>query len=472
MNNNTRVMMGRQQPIGGNPSNPAQAQAQSNYNPFSLLVGAAAKFSGGINAQNNNMASLYSYGPSRTNYAALIGLEDNIGEEQIKKQALIEGAHVANNIINLCMMRKQNNPMYLAWKSALARFRSVERNGPKESTLENFVNDVENNQALHNFILSQVGIQFGSYLAWQLMSGNDQVRSQQAIQDILYHASIDILTLQFIDYLSNSPQEFYKMSALAKKAFAEREEPTYQQVVARCMFSDTECRYSKGKMGNIAEGTISHNPLLDVAEPSNMGMGGSIFDVNNIHQQNNIGSNDFAAWVSQKAAQNRQHDIYNGCPPQRNNLNTMVYDNYDKPKLKIEDITFENRMQFNLSEFGAPLGQTGYWILHRYHLDYITKAFRKQDGSSYSMRDTNVLGKLAIWTFDWEQGTFDYRFINYSLSDPMEMNDLISDPSKLLPLMYEEDGVQKTTWDPKVMETSEFIREGYILPMEEMKELK
>lgn len=471
-NNNGRVMVGRQPQMnpGMVPGNPQQPQ--QNYNPFGILAGAAAKFAGGISAQNNNMSSLYSYGPSRTNYAALIGLEDNVGEEQIKKQALQEGGHVANGVINICMTRRQNSPMYLAWRSALERFKSVERNGPKDPTLEQFVNDIENNQALHNFILAHVGIQFGSYLAWQLMSGNDQVRSQQAMQEIVYHASIDIITLQFIDYLSGNPQAFYKMTALAKKAIAEREEPTFQQVMARCLFAEMECPYGKGKMGNIAENTIQHNPLLEVAEPMNMGMGGSIFDMNTSHQQTNIGANDFANWMANRAMQNKQNNLYGEVAPQQNHMDVPSYDNFDKPKLNIEDFTFENRMQFNLSEFGAALGATGYWILHRYHLDFITKAFRKQDGSSYSMRDTNVLGKLAVWKFDWEQGTFDYRFINYSLSDPMEMNNLISDPSKLLPLMYEEDGVQKTTWDPKVMETSEFIREGYIVPMEEMQELK
>lgn len=472
--NNGRVLVGnRTQPmVQPGMQQPGQPQQNSNYNPFALLAGAAAKFAGGVNTQNNSMASLYSYGPNRTNYAALIGLEDNIGEEQIKKQALGEGGHVANHVINICMMRKQGNVMYVAWKTALERFKSVERNGPKDPMLEQFVNDVENNQALHNFILAQVGIQFGSYMAWRLMSGDEQMRSQQAMQEALYHSSIDILTLQFIDYLSNNPQVFYSMSMLAKKAFSEREEPTFSQVMARCLFADMECPYSKGKMGSISENTITHNPLLEVAEPNNMGMGGSIFDVNQFQQPSTAGSNDFANWVANKARTNQQNNIYGEVPVQQNHMDVPSYDNFDKPKLNIEDFTFQNRMQFNLNEFGTPLGSTGYWLLHRYHLSFITKAFSKQDGSSYSMRDTNVLGKLAVWCFNWEQGTFDYRFINYSLSDPMEMNDLISDPSVLLPLMYEEDGVQKTTWDPKVMETSEFVREGYIVPMEEMKELK
>lgn len=38
--------------------------------------------------------------------------------------------------------------------------------------------------------------------------------------------------------------------------------------------------------------------------------------------------------------------------------------------------------------------------------------------------------------------------------------------------MYEEDGIQKTTFDPLALETDKFVRDGVVVPMEEMKELK
>lgn len=477
-NGGGRVFSGqRTQNQMGAQNNPQQQQQQQFQNPFAMLTGHAAKYANNINNQANSMASLYAYGPSRTNYAAAIGLDENMGEEVLKKQAMTEGGMVAQFVINLCLQGKSNSPMYTAWMQALERFKSVTRGGPKDVSLEQFANDVQSNQALRNFVLPQIGVQFGSYMAYRLMCGDESVKGNTPVlADILYKSSIDILTLQFIDHLEYNPQAYYKMSVAAKKAIAEREDATYQQVAGRYLFVEAECPYSKGKMSAVAENTIMHNPLLDVANPGDLGMGGSIFD--NAHgssvasNYNQPPNDDFGRWIAQQANRNQQQAIYGESSRNNNQSNVPSYDNFDKPELTLADLTFENRMSFNLHDFATKLGNSEYWIMHRIYVDYLTKVFRMDDGSSYSMRDTNVLGKLACYRFDWQAGTFNYRFLDYSLSSPMEMNDLISDPSVLLPLMYEDDGVQKTTWDPKVMETSEFIRDGYIVPMEEMKELK
>jgi hypothetical protein len=52
------------------------------------------------------------------------------------------------------------------------------------------------------------------------------------------------------------------------------------------------------------------------------------------------------------------------------------------------------------------------------------------------------------------------------------METLLSNPEKLLPYMYEEDGVQKTTFDLTVLETDRFVRDKVIVPLGEMKELE
>lgn len=451
---------------------PGQTQPQPNYNPFAMMAGAANKFAGSISAQNTSMASLYSYGPNRTNYAALIGLEDNIGEEQLKAQALVEGGHVANQIVNICIHRKMSNPMYIQWRNALERFKSPIRGGQHDPVMVAFVDDISNNQGLHNFIIVNAGIQFGSYLAWALMSGDESVRSNgKVLADIFYKSCIDITTLQFLDYLENNPQTFYKLSPQAKQALSQREEPTFDQVMSRYIFAGLECPYKKGKMSSIAENSTLHNPLLDVTEPANMGLGGNIFERDYGMGTDKISSNnEMLNWVINRANRAPTQQIQNRVNRDEDVM-LPAYDNYDKPKLCFDDITRENRLKYNLSDYISYIGNTGWCILHRYHLDKISKVLDLEDGSSFSMRDTNVLGKLGIYKFNWQGGTFKYGFINYSVRDVAEMSELISDPSKLLPFMYDDEGVQKTTFDPKYMETSEFIREGKITPMEKMVEL-
>lgn len=459
----------QQQAVPGQPQ-----QSQQQINPLAMLAQAASQFAGKLNSQNNSMASLYSYGPSHTNYAELIGIGSDVSDEQIKAQALSEGGHVSYQVVQICVNRRTSNFMYQQWRNALERFKSPMRGGQHDPVMEGFVNDIDSRQPLHNFIVAQAGIQMGAVMAWRLMSGDDTVRQPGPIlQDIFYKSCIDIITLQFLDHLSHHPQLFHRLSPLAKSELAKREDPTFQQVLERYVFAGLECPYSKGKLTSIIENGTLHNPLLDVTTPTDMGLGGSIFDINPIHNAGSQDVNDLSNWINQKAARTQHAQLLDGNyqPTQRNVMDVPTYDNFDRPKLNIEDINRENIHMYDLNEYIKEISDTGWYVLHRYHLDKISKALRLEDGSHFSMRDTNVLGKLAVYRFNWQQKTFAYRFINYSVLDAKEMQELLSNPSVLLPYMFEEDGVQKTTFDLKDMETSEFIRDGYVVPMEEMKTL-
>jgi hypothetical protein len=477
--NQAQVLRGRQTAGMNNGMNPQQPQQQQQgmqqqQNPLAMIAASVGRYATNLNTPNNSMASLYSYGPSGTNYAALIGLDGEVNDEQIKAQALTEGGMVAYQVVQICMHRRTNNFMYQQWRNALERFKSPLRGGKHDPVMEAFVNDIDSRQALHNFIVGQAGIQLGSVIAWQLMSGNEAIRQPGPImQDLFYKSCIDIITLQFLDHLSHHQEQFHRLSPLAKSELSKREDPIFQQVLERYVFSGLECPYSKGKLSSIVENTTLHNPLLDVQSVTDMGMAGNMFDINsNAISGNNQGMAEANAWLAQQVARNKQKALETGYTPVQHNLiDVPSYDNFDRPKLNIEDINAGNRHQYNLNDYASEVPGTGWYILHRYHLNSITKAFNLEDGSTFHMRDTNVLGKLAVYRFDWQHGTFAYRFIDYDGSEVRHMQELLSDPSLLLPYMYEDNGVQKTTFDPKDMETSAFVRDGYVVPMEEMKTL-
>jgi hypothetical protein len=475
LNNQTqqRVLQGNRT-LQGNTQGQSQQQAQQ-INPMQMLAQVAGRFAGSMNTPQNSMHSLYNYGAAGTNWASLIGMDADVTDEQQKAAALAEGGTVAYQTVQLCVHRRASSPMYVAWRNALERFKSPLKGGARDPIMEGFVNDIDSRQALHNFILAQAGIQLGAVIAINLMAGDTTIRQQPAIvQEVFYKCCIDIITLQFLDYLGNGKQLYYRLTPLAKKELAQREEPIYYQVLDRFTFSGLECPYSKGKLASIAEDSTLHNPLLEVSNPGDMGMSGNIFDVSQhvyVGQQQ-TDNNDFLAWINNKARavdHVRQTEGYT--PVQHNTMEIPSYDNFDQPKLNLEDINWENRLKYNLNDYAVEVPGTGWYILHRYHLSLMQKALRLEDGTPFSMRDTNVLGKLAVYRFDWQRGIFGYRFINYEVADANEMSKLLSNPSELLPFMYEEDGVQKTTFDLKDMETKEFIRDGYIVPMEEMKKL-
>lgn len=476
--NSNDVFTGRRTNTGfGQPQTNQTPQQQAN--PLQNLAALAGRFAGNLTPQQNSMGNLYNYGAHHTNYAAIIGLEGDIGEDQLKAQALAEGGAVAHGVVSVCLNNVTKSVFYAAWRSALTRFKSPLRNGPKDPIMEKFVIDIDNTKALSTFILMNAGIQFGTVLAYELMKGNSTIRTNQSeLQEMFYRCCIDIITLQFIDYLSNDPQSYYRLTSSAKQELAAREEPIASMVQHRYTFANLECPYMKGKLAEISEKNTMHNPLIDVTSPTDLGMGGNVFDY--MTQANSYGAapaaaDDMTQWVLNEARRNQTAGAYNdttaGEVPTPARVAVPATDNYDRPVLKIDDITAENRHLYNLNDYARQVGDTGWYILHRYYLDKIHRAMRLADGSTFRMSDTNQLGKLAVYKFDWREGTFSYKFINYSVRDVADMQRLISDPSELLPFMFEEDGVQRTTFDPKAMETSAFVRDNVIVPMEEMKEL-
>lgn len=460
-----------------------QAQSQSTNQPqanhLANLVGLASRFAGNLAPQQNTMANLYNYGPHHINYASIIGLDGDIGEEQLKSQALAEGGAVASGVAAVCLGDRRQGVFYTAWRSALERFKSPLRNGPKDPVMEKFTTDIDNSKALNNFIVAHASAQFGIELGYALMTGNTAIRSDaNKMSEMFYRCCIDTITLQFIDFLFNDIQSYYRLSTIAKQQLAEREEQYVGAVQSRYSFAGLDCPYMHGRLAQIKEKGTMHNPLIDVANPMDLGAGNNIFDyigANNAFPspKTNSGHDDITQWVINRARQSE--GSYNNAPSgpveTTGHVAVPATDNYDKPVLNIENITAENRHLYNLNDYATQVGNTGWYILHRYFLDKIHRALRLADGSNFSMADTNVLGKLAVYQFDWQAGTFNYKFINYSVRNVEHMQRLISDPAELLPFMYEEDGVQRTSFDPKAMETSKFVRDNVIVPMEEMKEL-
>lgn len=472
--------MGNPQGLGHpNPGQPNHNGQQQQVNPIAMLMGYANKFANTMNNPVSNMSNMYSYGPSGTNYAALIGMDNQseVNDEQLKASALAEGGAVGYSIAQMCIRRNTQNVMYQTWRHALDRFKSVHKNGAVEPVMEQFVNNIDSRQDLASWIVCNASVQFSVEVASRLMMGDYSVREMSPLlQELWYKSCIDIVNLQFLDYLGNNPESFYRLSQVAKTELPKREEGIFPPVLNRYVFANQECPYTKGKMAMIAERSSRHNPLLEISQPNDLGIGGSIFDANNgifgVHGTSQPNDNGMNNWLTQQVARNEEIKRSGGL--EYNNVQprhvSPTYDNFDKPQLKVEDITRENRHQYNLNDYATEV-QNGWYILHRYHLDCLRKALVMEDGSTFSMRDTNVLGKLAVYRFDWQQGTFAYRFIDYSVRDVKEMAELLSNPSVLLPYMFDDNGVQKTSFDPKAMETSEFIRDGYVVPMSEVKEL-
>lgn len=493
-NNGTRTLTGnrpqQQNTLMGNNTqlgNQPGTQQPTQNNPMAGLAAMASRLSGNINGQSGS-AGLYNIGPSRTNYSSLLCLDDSMAEEQLKTQAIHEGGVVANQLVMICARRIQANPFFKCWRAALERFKSPRKQMPPESNLVDFVNEIDSNQNLYNYILVNAGIQLGAEFAQHLASGDDRIQKQRDVLEMVwYRCCVDSIYLQYFDFLGNHPegaQIFYRSSSIMKEELTELEPRVYELAQARFTYVGQNCPWRKGQITSMHQRTVVNNPLLDPSvHPGDMGMQGTYFDPNynpsstasqahvdedglrklreyvarTAHQVNN---GTYGSYVNNPAMQPENY------PPQ------VTYGDHDKPELNIEDITRENRMSYPINKYITNIPNTEWYLIPEKYSRYIMSSMVMDDGIPFRLRDTRCLGTQVVYRINWQEGTFNFRLVKHNLRDFDLMSSLISNPEKLLPFMYEEDGVQKTTFDPTVYETNKFENDGKIIPVGECKELE
>ncbi|AEV89564.1 hypothetical protein OBP_127 [Pseudomonas phage OBP] len=491
-NNGSRVLTGNrqnpQQPggLGNNQQQGNQNQTAQN-NPMAGLAAMAQRLSGNINGQSNGTSGLYNVGPSRTNFSSLLCLDDTMAEEQLKAQAIQEGGTLANQLVMLCARRIIANPYFKVWRAALERFKSPKKGMPPEANLVEFVNEIDSNQNLYNFILVNAGIQLGSVFAQFMASGDERIRQQRDIlEQCWYQCCVDTIYLQYYDFLGNHPdgaQIYYRCSPLVKEVLMELEPKVFELAQSRFTFAGQQCPWRKGQLSAMQQRSVVDNPLLNgVTNFVDMGMQGTYFDPNwnpsttapaNTDQDgmrklqeyvqrtaNQVKNGTYGSYVNNPSMQTENY------PPQ------VTYGDHDKPELSLENITRENRHQYLISKYATNIPGTDWYVMPEQYVRLIMPTMVMDDGIPFRLRDTRCLGCQVIYRINWQEGTFNFRLVKHNLQDLDIMSALISDPSKLLPFMYEEDGIQKTTFDPTVYETNKFENDGKIYPVGEVKDLE
>lgn len=479
---NEQVFTGaRSQARFAQPQQPGQPQQQQQANPLAAMAQLGQRFSGAMANGSNNMSSLYSYGSSKTNYASLLGLDETISEDQLKAQALNEAGLVAQQIVNICSARKQGNPFYKAWRAAMERFKQPKKNLPQDTSLVDFVNQIDSTPNLHNFILIQACVQTGADMGYALATGDETVRqNREAVLGIFYRCAVDSVNLSFMDFVGSHPQVYQRLSNIVKEVMTSNEERIFDLVISRYTFAGLDCPWRKGNMTNILERYQIPNPLVSTENIGDLGFGGSIFDSNldsygvpPVAMSEGNAANELRDYIISRARENKSNgNIPQRQPVQDSGIIQHYYDNYDQPELRLEDMTRENRHKYSLAEYASNIPGTEWYVVRPHHIELIAKNLVMDDGDHFRIRDTRCPGTVPVYRFDWREGTFNFRLVKHDLKVWNIMETLISNPEKLLPFMYEEDGVQKTTFDPSYMETDKFVREGVVVPMEEMKELK
>lgn len=489
MNNGAQVLRGSNNTTWNNTNNQSglgqqQAQQQQQQiSPLTRLLQISGTLQGRIN-QNGGTASLYNTGSGRNSFSQLFCLDDTLAEEQIKAQALIDGGYAANSVFNICINRNTGHAIYKTLRAAFDRFKTPRKHTPPEPTLASFIDEIDSNNALYQFIAINSSIQLSAEIANALMKGDEQLRTDMSkIQEIFYRVALDTVYMQYFDFLANHPegtQIFYRLPSYIKEALLGLENNLFDMVLGRFTFINGTCPWRKGRLAEIQQRTVADNPLFGSSDTLDLGFSGNYNNPNDLFNQTNETPNDvreLQEYVRQKAAQNQQERYGTATVNHQQDNRDRAFgqttpNGYDEPALSLENITRENRLKYNPEKWGVKVPNTEWWVFRPEHAVHFTRVLDMDDGIPFRMRDTRCVGTVALYRINWMEGTFNFRLVKHNLQAFDLMGSLISDPNKLLPFMYEEDGVHKTTFDPTILSTNKFVNDGKVIPVGEMKELE
>lgn len=462
-------------------------QGMQQQNPLGQLMYHAQRFGGGMNGGQNGMNSLYNFSTSQNPMAAMMGMDEVQAEAQMKAQAIMQGSQMGSILMNICFKRQQQNQMFRAMRGAMEFFKVPRKNMPQEQILSEFINEVDQNQTLYGWIVSNISIMFSSEMSYRIAQGDSTVTQNRELwDDATFRSTVDVLNLQFMDYLSRHPEGpsiLYRASPVLKEALSMRENASYQVAIERFTWLEQQCPWKNGKITEIQSRGQFENPLTQFqsfSEIADYGLGGGYTNPN----QNMMTASEqhemrlTQEYISRAAA---AHDAgrvnHNGNgqqnPSEGNGswIQAVSYSNFDKPVQDIHNLTVNNRHEYCLADWAKQIPGTDYWVMDSETSNAIRLIMLDKDGLRISKRDIESYGVVPVFKIDWQNCIMDYRLVPHKFEDADFMSRIISDPSILLPLMYEQDGIQKTTYDPKVLETKDLIKNSKVLPVEEVKEL-
>lgn len=478
--------------LRGNNNNQQNQGQPRQANGIANLMAMSNKLAGNINNQGGSAGGgLYKFSTGSNNYNKLLGLDDSVAEEHLKQQCLAESSQLSGQILNAIVRRMESSLPYRSFLQAKERFKRIRRDGPQEQILVDFINEVDSIQQLLNFIVVNASIIFASEHAQRLLSGDETIRSNpHAIGDVIYRACADALNLQFFDYLAAHPQGaemFYRSSPMLKEYLSSMEANLWDGVNSRFIWAGGSIPWKKGRLSEIQHRVNQPNTLLESTICGELGLGGCYPILNentggftiptNQPDVDQDGMRQLIDYVAQTASKKRAEmaaasNLLDFPTEELSYTGGTDYNQIDVAKPGVEIFTFQTRSRYLLDELTVLIPGTEWRLMHEYKQRYVLPELNYIGGGNFNLKDVHYINHIAVFKFNWQEGTFEYKLIKHKIQSFNYMSRLLSNPSELLPYMYEEDGLQKTSFDPEVLETTKFNNNGKIITVEECADLE
>lgn len=505
-NNGSDPVTPGQQFQGNDPRQFIQNQ-QPRQNSFGMLLSTAKSLTQGRNAGSGQSIYANIEQGRHTDWSDITGSGNEDLENQNRLACIDSASQLAVTIQNSLLRRLQNSEHYKVFMAALLHIKHPDQKNlqlidPMGGRFHQLVMD---NNAAYNQIVSRSVIQLASMVAQQLLAGGLTGPDRgQVVMGILNEATVTTVIHEFVEWLNVGEGFSMRIQQCTRRMQDKLKmaEQNYEMVRSRFNFLEgLECPWQRSIFNNATDHMNNFNPLFDNAFIGNDKGFQPSADSHLDHMMNayNVGDRPFNTFnrapggnvehqcpelfaqaersARYYAEQRRQRGMEEQRRLEDPTQRHFDMNDIDRVTPPFSEYTYEEAYRFRMSDYFKDTGKDG-WLIGKWEdtIRLLTHTpspmsprtlypnmmdFMPSTGNKVLVVKLNSDGHVI-----WKQIRVEDEMSNESQDRAW------TNPDRVLPTMWEEQGELKTVFEARVETTKQRIVDGVPSRLGEMKALE
>lgn len=361
-------------------------------------------------------------------------------------------------------------------------------------------NEIMGNSTIYMQVLGNVGVQMTGELTRMYLRGAEQANSEEFLRGLVSECAGSCALFTVLDFLENHPNRSTLCSSVGQRlrSLLLAAEDNYLFYKGRYeQIPEAQMPWPTGRAKTLFQGNQVHNSLYDLNMYNAMQIQNheaynvvsdvhqnTMFNYDMQHRAQTAGSvmpakeatdqGALAQWMRDLSNQVQGKQVEQAHKAHEANLdavrdwnkNSISYNSYDRETIPSSMFEMSVRYKFDMNDYFKHVGTEG-WLFGRWEdvKNIVTKY--KLAGSNFNVTESDLSGMnhswLPIFKLELDMGIAYVDLIHVpgaNFEQETCMEHYLTNPDKLLPYMYMQDGQVKTDWHPQVVETSQLLDEN------------
>lgn len=412
-----------------------------------------------------------------------------------RNAAMARAAEIVNLILQGIMRRASTGGYYDAWLAGLNLLRQPTPMNPGaqvDPVCEKVHAEIHSNGAIYQRILSNTMIQLTGWMVGAQLNGMQLRQDGSDVREILLETAGIVSWYVFIDWLSGHPNKISICGTLfpITKEMMRRAEDRYTMLNARYeQIPGAEMPWKTGRVSELLNGPNHNNPIFDpnmygqvkshqgpdTTPDQNFAFNHNVLFGNPEEQRRDGPLSDSEFWRKQlNYGRDREQEAQEAIFRRQMNdwENRPAYEDLAPVILPLDKFSMETRHQYDLTKYFNKIPGTEWYVGNPAEAVKVVgklKAHNRPFILGNKVFAQAFIYRFPIFRVNMERGEAEVRFVDADITPEnyeLRMELYLSDPSKLLPYMWDDDGQIKTSWEPRLKETNDCVDgEGMVIPL-------